>query len=97
MNPLPSREGYRQLGYIIARSMAIRDERKRPDSEEVAELLRVMVEMEAWPEAWKLARFAGQQSGPGTVAPEILASIHRGWKTCQYAKSMRWALEKGVL
>jgi len=97
MNPLPSREGYRQLGYLVARSMAVRDQRRPPEPGELQELLNAMVEVEAWPEAWKLARFGVRQLGPGAVPPALLTTIDAGWKKCQYSPSMRWAREKGVL
>ena len=115
MDPLPPREGYRQLGYIVAQSMALRDEGKVADEveararlEEAEGLLDALVGVEAWPEAWKLARFAEHHLCPSltassagksawTLSPETRKKIEEGWRACQYTPWMRWAREKGIL
>lgn len=75
MDPLPPREGYRQLGYIVAQSMALRDEGKVTDEaeararlKEVKGLLDALVGVEAWPEAWKLVRSAEHHLCPAPTA-----------------------------
>jgi hypothetical protein len=97
MDPLPPREGYRQLGYVVARSMAVRDEGRPPDPAEVNELLNALVGVEAWPEAWKLARFAEEHLGLDAVSPTLRGAIESGWHRCQITAPMRWAREKGIL
>jgi hypothetical protein len=96
MSPLASRDGYWQLGYVVARSMAIRDERRAPEASEVKELLEVLAEIGAWPEAWKLLRFAEKRLGRSEVPEATRVRIEDGWRTCQYTFAMRRAREMGL-
>jgi hypothetical protein len=94
-NPLPSREGYRQLGYVVARSMAIRDEKRAPGPEVLEAILPALVAIGAFPEAWKLMRFTERWLGPDAIPPELRASVNAGWAECQYAWWMRHFIQRG--
>lgn len=96
MNPLPSRDGYGQLGYLVARSMAVRDEKRVPDAKVLTELLPALVAIGAMPEAWKLARFIERWMGPDAIPPELRASVRDGWVGCQYSRWMRYFNERGA-
>lgn len=99
MDPLPPREGYRQLGYIVAQSMALRDEGKVTDEaeararlKEVDGLLEALVGVEAWPEAWKLARFAEQHLSPALSTPAVPLDPADATPPAFPASGVTWAL-----
>ena len=94
MNPLPSRTGYRQLGYVVAHSMAIRDEGRAPDPAELEKLLTTLAEVGAAPEAWKLSRLAVRWLGPSAVPGRLRARIEEGWRKCQITPRRRRAMER---
>lgn len=99
MDPLPPREGYRQLGYIVAQSMALRDEgivtdeaEARVRMKEVDGLLEALVAVEAWPEAWKLARFAEQYLSPALSPPAVPLDPAASTPPAFPASGAAWAL-----
>ncbi len=94
MNPLPSQDGYGQLGYLVARSMSIRDERRFPGPEALNDLLGVLVRIGASPEAWKLLRAADRYGAATAVTPVVRLQIAEGWGRCQYLAWMRRSLER---
>jgi hypothetical protein len=91
LNPLPSRDGYKQLGYLIAESMAIRDNlvnQRGEASEDVQEMIRALNEAGAFAELWKLVRVASRFKGNSiTTAQRQLATD--AWRACEYAPLMR--------
>ena len=77
LRPLPSLSGYLQLGYVVARSMAIRDALKKGKNDELAEdassVQETLRDLGANAELWKLTKELGQ--------PEI---ARRFFRDCEY-------------
>ena len=93
LNPLPSREGYRQLGYVVAETMAIRDALQAggpaPPSAELEEVVRRACDLGAGAEAWKLAWVIVRKKGRKVLPPGLRSAAVRLWWQCEYTLPMR--------
>lgn len=96
--PLPSSEGYRQLGYLLAAMMAIRDRLARgeigaadvPDAED---LLRTADAIGNYPEVWKFAE-AFRRAG-GILPEDVLRLASRARERCEDGLLRRAAYRLG--
>jgi hypothetical protein len=94
---VPTKEGYQNLGYLIAESMAFRDAVRRhgaftpDDMRTVRRYLRRHLVMNNWPEVWKLSILAIRSSPRSThrlALRRTLSAIRR----CQYTPLFRVTL-----
>jgi hypothetical protein len=93
LNPLPSHQGYGQLGYIVAETMAKRDalqagEPSTPISELEATLKQAS-DLGAGAEAWKLAWVIVRKKGRKALSTERRSEAFRMWRQCEYTILMR--------
>lgn len=95
LTPLSARGGYRQLGYIVAEIMSIRDllhDKKSsalPEISEILEKLTIAYEIGSNPEVWKLSRAIQWRFG-SVALPFILKQRPKdAWKACEYTLPMR--------
>ena len=93
LNPLPSKDGYRHLGYIIAESMALRDHLGLSGAEYSFDRLRRMVEAliaaEAKPELWKLVFQIIRKLGWKATTTDQRKAAVRAWWSTEYSPPMR--------
>lgn len=92
LNPLPSKDGYKQLGYLIPQSMALRDDlvRKQGDTEEnVGKLVDALAEAGALAELWKLVRAGSRFKKRNLITKEQRRIGFRAWWACEYTVPMR--------
>ena len=92
LSPLPSKDGYKQLGYLIAESMAIREHlvRNRGETEDdLARMVDSLNQAGALAELWKLVRVASRfKRGTLLNAAQRRAGF-RAWWACEYTPLMR--------
>jgi hypothetical protein len=93
LQPLPSEKGYRQLGYFVAVSMALRrslNEQPRLVSNcTLKHTLETAWELGAWPELWKLTWMVmRKRRWKALNIRRILRGI-QAWLKCQYTLAMR--------
>ena len=92
MNPLPSRQGYRQLGYALAESMATRDAMaggESVDDKELHDRIADIAQLGASAELWKLSWVARRRKGRGFLTPGEHRQAVRSWRTCEYTFWLR--------
>ena len=93
MNPLPSKDGYRHLGYMIAESMSLRDDlRGRLGESQKNYLARMSKDLRragANAELWKLILVLLRTRGwAATTATQRRAAL-KAWFLCEYSPTMR--------
>jgi hypothetical protein len=93
LNPLPSKEGYRHLGYVIAESMSLRDNIRRrveePRDDVLAEMIEALTMAGALPELWKLVLVVLWTRGwAATIATQRRAAFEAWWRS-EYTPAMR--------
>jgi hypothetical protein len=95
MNPLPSRQGYRQLGYALAESMATRDAMaagESVDDKELHERIADIAQLGASAELWKLSLVARRTKGRIFLTRDESRQAVRAWRTCEYTFWLRFFL-----
>jgi hypothetical protein len=85
---------YGQLGYITARTMALRDRVARgeatpSDLEKVEEHFQKLYAVGSRAEAWKFARVVQRMLGPGALSDDAKAKAAEARRNCQYTPLMR--------
>ncbi len=93
LNPLPSRAGYRQMGYLVAELMAIRDGLSAGQSfasvddiqEKVLTAWKIGARAEVWKVVWTLKKTFGRRA----VDPQLRQLAFRAWRLCEYTLPMR--------
>jgi hypothetical protein len=91
---VPTKEGYQNLGYLIAESMAFRDAIRQQHSLAAEDLralrryLRQHRHMHNWPEVWKLALIIARR-GPHASRPYAFRRALAAFVRCQYAPLFR--------
>lgn len=91
---VPTKEGYQNLGYLIAESMVFRDlirHQKSLDAEDVRSLRRYLRQhrvMNNWPEVWKLAVIAAMR-GRKQRRRFALRRAMSAFARCQYSPLFR--------
>ncbi len=93
LSPLPSREGYGQLGYLVAEAMAKRDALRTgessPTTVELAATLKRACDLGAGAEAWKLAWVIVRKRGRKALSRDRRSEAVRMWWQCEYTLPMR--------
>lgn len=91
--PLPSTEGYKHLGYIIAEMMAYRAALRGVAAPALRlEYVRIAQELGIDPEVWKLIRAIKRRFGYAVVPEEFHRSAREAWRRCEYTTTMRLLL-----
>jgi hypothetical protein len=93
LNPLPSKHGYQHLGYMIAESMALRDELRRRIEEPQDDVVQGMIEAlntaGALPELWKLVLLLIRTRGWNATTVTQRRAAFRAWRRSEYTPLMR--------
>lgn len=90
------REGYRQLGYVLAEMMAIRSEMLDGGLSDISEILPYLDKAEALginAEYWKLIRTAERRFGREAISHAQKQKTKMFWKECEYNPSMKFLLK----
>ena len=96
MQPLASREGFRQLGYVLAEMMAYRRGIAAHNADHEKELeaglkyLELAHQLGAQPEAWKLAFALRRTFGRAALSRAQRWQAGQAWLSCEYTWLMRW-------
>jgi hypothetical protein len=93
MSPMPSKDGYEHLGYIIAESMSLRDNLRRGQIDEAdfnpRQMIKALISAGALPELWKLVLAILRKRGwNATNSDERRAALRAWWRT-EYTLPMR--------
>jgi hypothetical protein len=92
MNPLPSKHGYKQLGYVIAQSMALRDDLVHRDGnidDNIPAMIEALKKAGAMPELWKLLWVARRVKGSQVTNASTMREALTAWWSCEYTPLMR--------
>ena len=92
LTPLPSRAGYRQIGYFIGEMLALRDELLKPDTEVEPAIFRnidIAHEIGCHPIVWKLSRAVERKVPVTDLPPGFIARRRQAWEACEYTLLMR--------
>lgn len=90
------REGYRQLGYVLAEMMAIRSEMLDGGLSDVSEILPYLDKAESLginAEYWKLVRTTEKRFGREAISHTQKQKTKMFWKECEYNSSMKFLLK----
>lgn len=93
LNPLPSKEGYQHLGYIIAESMSARDDLRHittvPQETYLRAMLKDLRRAGANAEFWKMALAVVSALGWNSITPQNRRAAVTAWLHCEYTLPMR--------
>jgi hypothetical protein len=105
MRPLPARQGYKQLGYVLAEMMAYRATLADPTvSDPPFEIayFHIARQLGINPEVWKLARAFGKRFSRVTLPSGLVVGLampldirrdaDAAWRACEYTLPMRLLL-----
>lgn len=92
LTPMPSRAGFRQLGYFIGEMLALRDELLKPGAVVPPAIFRnieVAHEIGCHPLVWKLSRAVARKVRPVGLPPGFNKRWRLSWEACEYTVLMR--------
>jgi len=93
LQPPPARLGFRMQGYIVAESMALREELRRSTAQvtegEAADLLQLLDLAGAQAELWKLVAILARRRTSWRIWRRYLRAALRAWGRCEYRLPMR--------
>lgn len=91
--PLRSRHGFRQIGYVIGAMMSYRDDATTevPELNEGMRLLRVARAIGCQPEVWTLTDVL-RRHHPSAISRFDIQDARRALRECQYTTVVRWVL-----
>jgi|GEM_PF-1880230 len=92
LTPMPSRDGFRQLGYFIGEMMALRDELLKPGTvfdPSVFRNIDIAEEISCNSIVWKLSRAVARKIGRRNLPEDFKARWKNAWEACEYTLPMR--------